>query len=256
MAQKGYFQDQDDDRVIRPGLRSRRQVLAIASVMLLGMVVVIPPLIQRSRGTGEVQIRCPNTLKMIGLALHNYAEAHDAFPPAYTVDANGRRLHSWRTLILPFMSQPEIYEKLDLSKPWDAPENRKALRMPNRYFHCSVSDLPRTQTTFLAIVTPDSLIQETSSRPYSAAKGPLAKTVMVIEADEDHAVHWASPYDVDENVLMSFDEDSRVSHSKGMHILLADGSVLKVSDDMPASERRKLIAPSEEPDLFSDQSVQ
>ena len=84
MAQKGYFQDQDDDRVIRPGLRSRRQVLAIASVMLLGMVVVIPPLIQRSRGTGEVQIRCPNTLKMIGLALHNYAEAHDAFPPAST----------------------------------------------------------------------------------------------------------------------------------------------------------------------------
>ena len=45
---------------------------------------------------------CVNNLKQIALALHNYEEVYKVLPPAYTVDAQGRPLHSWRTLILPY----------------------------------------------------------------------------------------------------------------------------------------------------------
>ncbi|MBC8288680.1 MAG: DUF1559 domain-containing protein, partial [Planctomycetes bacterium] len=49
--------------------------------------------------------QCKNNLKQIGIALHNYHEDHGAFPPAYTMDANGQPLHSWRTLILLYLAQ-------------------------------------------------------------------------------------------------------------------------------------------------------
>ena len=60
-----------------------------------------------------------NNIRNITLALLNYADTHKAFPPAYTVDANGNRLHSWRTLLLPYLDQQSLYESIDFSKPWN-----------------------------------------------------------------------------------------------------------------------------------------
>ena len=53
---------------------------------------------------------------------------YKALPPAYTVDADGRPLHSWRTLILPYLEQEPLYQTIDLSKPWNDPANAKARR--------------------------------------------------------------------------------------------------------------------------------
>ena len=57
----------------------------------------------------------------------NYEQAYNALPPAYTVDANGRPLHSWRTLILPYLEQESLYQTIDLSKPWNDPANARAV---------------------------------------------------------------------------------------------------------------------------------
>ena len=46
-----------------------------------------------------------NNLKQIGLAMHNYHDAHRAFPPAYRAENSGRPLLSWRVLILPYLEQ-------------------------------------------------------------------------------------------------------------------------------------------------------
>ena len=76
----------------------------------------------------------PNNLKQIALALLNYEQAHHALPPAYTVDAQGRPLHSWRTLILPYLDQESLYQTIDLSKPWNDPANAKALETSLPFF--------------------------------------------------------------------------------------------------------------------------
>src|SRR5262245_19237231 len=49
--------------------------------------------------------QCLANLREIGIAIQSYAGAKDHFPPPYTTDANGKPLHSWRTLILPYMDQ-------------------------------------------------------------------------------------------------------------------------------------------------------
>ena len=48
---------------------------------------------------------CKDNLRQIGLALSAYHEEYGSFPPAYIVDAAGRRMHSWRVLILPYLGQ-------------------------------------------------------------------------------------------------------------------------------------------------------
>src|SRR5262245_2481223 len=49
--------------------------------------------------------QCGINLKQIGLALEQYRDTYRYFPPAYVADANGRPMHSWRVLILPYLGQ-------------------------------------------------------------------------------------------------------------------------------------------------------
>ena len=100
-----------------------KEVLII--VVLAGLVVaLLLPAVQRSTG-GGFRPRCQNNLKQIGLSLHNYHEEYGSIPPAYVIDQDGRPLYSWRVLILPFVDQAPLYNKLHLDEPWDSPHNRQ-----------------------------------------------------------------------------------------------------------------------------------
>jgi hypothetical protein len=46
---------------------------------------------------------CSSRLFSIRMALRNYHDTYGSFPPAYVPDANGKPMHSWRALILPFL---------------------------------------------------------------------------------------------------------------------------------------------------------
>ena len=69
--------------------------------------------------------QCERNLRQIGIALFNYLDAYHAFPPLYTVDAEGKPLHSWRTLILPFIEQNALYQQIRLDEPWDSEHNKQ-----------------------------------------------------------------------------------------------------------------------------------
>src|SRR4051812_12260530 len=77
------------------------KVLAV----LFGLGLVAALLLPAVRYSKPAAYRnsCASKLKQIALALHTYADVYHALPPAYTVDAAGKPLHSWRTLILPYM---------------------------------------------------------------------------------------------------------------------------------------------------------
>src|SRR5262249_32690557 len=98
-------------------------LLGVATIAV--MIALLLPA-YRSAGPAARRAQCTNNLKQIALALHNYVQDHKALPPAYTMDTNGRPLHSWRTLILPYLEQRSLYEKIDLSKPWNDPVNATA----------------------------------------------------------------------------------------------------------------------------------
>jgi hypothetical protein len=55
---------------------------------------------------------CSANLKQIGFALRSYHDVYRTFPPAYVADEDGRPMHSWRVLILPFTNQQALYKQL------------------------------------------------------------------------------------------------------------------------------------------------
>ena len=86
-------------------------VVAVAMVSPLGAVFLCSGVVHLLRLSGQeagFQLLCRNNMKQIALALHHYHDAFGAFPPAYVPDEDGRPMHSWRVLILPFLEQQAL----------------------------------------------------------------------------------------------------------------------------------------------------
>src|SRR3954447_23791061 len=130
------------------------ECLVVMAILAL-LIALLLPAVRSGAGPAVRRARCVNNLKQIAMALHNYEQEHKALPPACTVDAQGRPLHSWRTLILPYLEQEPLYRTIDLSKPWDHPANAKAREAALPVFRCPESIGPQSSTTYLAFAGPN-----------------------------------------------------------------------------------------------------
>ncbi len=75
-------------------------------------------------------------LKQIAAAILAYEADHGTTPPAFSVDADGQPLLSWRVLILPYLGDEAkaLYEEFALDEPWDSEHNQSLLtKIPNVY---------------------------------------------------------------------------------------------------------------------------
>src|SRR5262249_35014844 len=99
------------------------------------------------------RMQCSNNLKHIGLALPNYHDDYRSLPPAYIADAEGRPMHSWRVLILPYLEQKSLYDKYDFSEPWNGPNNSKLHDQIIQAFCCPSrpGKQPRTETSYVVV---------------------------------------------------------------------------------------------------------
>jgi type II secretory pathway pseudopilin PulG len=151
-----------DDPYVTPETRTvalesvkRRRVPFLALLIFFGIIAVVGGLVipnmQRARYAAN-RTQCRNNLRQIAMALKSYADYYGSLPPAYTVDANGKPLHSWRTLILPYLDQQSLYAKIDLCKAWDDPVNFEAFTtIPYSYLCPSATQSPN-YTGYLGIV--------------------------------------------------------------------------------------------------------
>ncbi|MDZ7616025.1 MAG: DUF1559 domain-containing protein, partial [Patescibacteria group bacterium] len=67
---------------------------------------------------------CLRNMQRITLAMLLYEREHGTLPPAWSVDAQGNPLHSWRVLLLPYLGHEALYKKIRLDEPWDSEHNR------------------------------------------------------------------------------------------------------------------------------------
>lgn len=77
-----------------------------------------------SKMSSVFRMRSSNNLKQIGIATHDYAE-HAGYLPRTMLDDRGDVLHSWMTVILPYVEQQALYDKLDLTRSWNSDVNRE-----------------------------------------------------------------------------------------------------------------------------------
>src|SRR5262245_60656054 len=86
------------------------------------LACLLLPAVQ-SPGGGGRRATCANNLRNISLALCQYHDIHGTFPPAYITDEDGRPMHSWRVLLLPYLDQHSVYRQYRFDEPWDGPNN-------------------------------------------------------------------------------------------------------------------------------------
>ena len=219
-------------------------VLAACAMMFLVcagvLVALLIPAVQSAPQAAR-RMQCSNNMKQIGLAIHNYESAFKSLPAAYTVDSDGNRLHSWRTLILPFMEQVNVYSKIDFSKSWDHPDNAFATQLEIPAYTCPSSSLPRGHTLYLAIVDPLGVFPGETQTNFRDIKDGTANTVMVFETDHTSSVHWMEPSDADmEEFVVAFSSPHRQSHTGGANCCFANGSVRFMSGSTAPATLRSL----------------
>ena len=189
--------------------------------LLLEIDLFLPAMSTVCRADRRTQ--CASNLRQIGLALHNYEVVYGQLPPAYTVDAQGRPLHSWRTLILPYTDELELYQQIDLAKPWNDPVNAPFAAKAPQIFRCPDANIPANQTTYAALVGPDAfLLPDRGRRLTEIADGPDS-TVAVVERETSAAVPWMAPLDVTPDTFINLKQASPLSHPGGVNMLMADG---------------------------------
>ncbi len=233
-------------------------VALVCAIVLVFIGLLLP--FRRDARPASLGMHCSNNIRQLGLAILNYEQRYGEFPPAYTIDANGKRLHSWRTLILPFIDGGQsLYQHVDLSKTWDDPANdRVRLASPKDFdclniFACPASKLPAGTTTYLAVVSPRSCLQAGKGRKRSEVKDGMENTIIAYEADLDQAVHWMSPEDGSLEVLLQSNRESELVHSR-RHALYGECQVERIPKDVDnaALEAQVTIDGGEEAKPFDE----
>ena len=196
--------------------------LAVGLFIILILIGLLVPTV-RSGPHARRRMMCANNLKQISLAMLNYEEANGCFPPAYTVDAEGNRLHSWRTLLLPYLEEQELYQKIDLAKPWAHPVNAKFNSYRLSIYDCPSSNAPSGRTTYVVVDDSTSIFDGSNTTAMEQIEDGTSCTLLVIEVDQSHAVAWMSPEDIDLPTFL--DTEFRTGHSGGGNCALADGSI-------------------------------
>jgi hypothetical protein len=171
-----------------------------------------------------------NNLRQIGIALHNYADVYQSFPPAYTVDpVTGQRLHSWRVLILPFLEEAYVYDQLDLTRPWDDPVNRQfEAHMPSVYCFPAAQGTGQVTTDYMVVVGPETAFPGEQAAKMSDVYDGLSNTIAVVEV-AGSTTSWMEPTDLDFAALdtaINGAPGNSISSNEpsGANVLMCDGA--------------------------------
>jgi prepilin-type processing-associated H-X9-DG protein len=214
-------------------------VLVVALVCGGILVALLLPAVQAAREAAR-RAQCSNNLKVIGLAMHNYEVQYGCFPPAFIPDKNGKPMHSWRVLILPYIEgENALYQQYRFNEPWDSPHNRAlASRMP-RVYACP-SDVPPggSVTSYAMLVGPHAFSTGPRGRRAAEIRDGLSNTIAVAEAADAH-INWMEPRDIKAEDMQfqigrgptpnAGNAEISSRHANGANVLFCDGAVHFIS---------------------------
>ncbi|MEM7559055.1 MAG: DUF1559 domain-containing protein [Planctomycetota bacterium] len=155
------------------------------------------------------------------------------------MDAKGNRLHSWRTLLLPYMEEQELYQKIDLTKPWDHPVNAKFNSFQLSIYDCPSANAPSGSTTYVVVDDSTSIFDGSNTTAMEQIEDGTSNTLLVIEVDQSHAVPWMCPEDFDLPTFL--DTEFRTGHSGGGNCALADGSIHVLDTSLGEDSKHAMV---------------
>lgn len=131
---------------------------------------------------------CSNNLRRIALAMLLYEHEHGTLPPAYTVDATGKPLQSWRVLLLPYLGEERLFAQIRLDEPWNSGHNRQFHDAAVVVYQCPSAALQRGQTAYSVVVG-----KQTAFRPAEGRSLDDVGMNLVLVVERWKPVCWMDP---------------------------------------------------------------
>ena len=205
-------------------------------LLVVAVALLFPRDLEPNSSWGHRNYRASN-LSHIGRALHNYGQDHGTFPPLHMRDASGKRLHSWRALLLPYVEASAAYKRYRWNEPWDGPNNIAAKGWTIVEFHSPAGF--KSQVDFLRR---PGLCQYLAVTGLDSCWGTdrindsVAPTLMVVECPES-TIYWSEPRDLANPPTFPPRPrpwySMRSERSYGRHALYTDASVHFFPDGVP-----------------------
>ena len=182
---------------------------------------------------------CQFNLRRLGLAFHEYHEAHNRFPAPAIASRDGRPLLSWRVALLPHLGYQSLYVRFHLDEPWDSPHNRSLIAEMPPELACPASNARRDGMTRYLVVVGPGIDTYSVNTPFNASAGAeireltdgTSNTVLAIESEA--LVPWTKPDDL--HWAPGGPLPRMISpHADGTHVLLADGSARFLKQTIPS----------------------
>ncbi len=226
------------------------------------LIALLLPAVQQARMAAR-RTTSKNNMKQLGLAMHNYHDVYRHFPIGTQPDTNlqpEQRL-SFFYSILPFLDQPALYNRMHRSEKaaWDDEQFRgltsvviQTLHNPNLR-----TELPHA-THYVGMAGVGEDAPELPTRHERAGifgydrktgirdiRDGTSNTIMMTETN-DADIPWAAGG----RTLKSLTQEPYINGPDGIgsptpggcHVLMADGSVRFVSDDIDPETMRRMAA--------------
>jgi RNA polymerase sigma factor (sigma-70 family) len=179
-------------------------------------------------------------LKELMIAMHQYHDVNNHFPPAAIYDKNGKALLSWRVLLLPYLGEEKLFKQFRLNEPWDSQHNKALLaRMPKHYAPPVRGKTKAADATFYQVFAGKGTV-------FDGADGVsilditdgTSNTVALVEAAE--AVPWTKPADLPYDAKKPLPKLGGL-FDDGFHAVTADGAAHWLRKDFDPMTMRQLI---------------
>lgn len=195
-----------------------------------------------------------NHLKQIGLGMHNYYDEHDQFPIGATVDVTGKPHHGWAARILPYLNQPDLFQQIDFNQPWTAEENRQVfetrlpvLENPGLNYNFEPGDNERTDRSGYRpthYAANQRLLGVNGGLRIRDIKDGTSQTIMGGEVKAGIRA-WGDPLNIRDPAQGINQGPGTFAgpFGPGANVLIADGSVRFLSEDIDPAVLKALSTP-------------
>ncbi len=119
MSQNAVFQSPDVLSRARRRAFTLIELLVVIAIIAV-LIALLLPAVQQAREAAR-RTQCKNNLKQMGLALHNYHDTFNVFPPALCLTLSGADFGQWgpQARLLPYLDQANLQKLIDFSLPYN-----------------------------------------------------------------------------------------------------------------------------------------
>ena len=255
--------------------RSQRFAGPVFFVVALLLLGTLPRLWPEPMTSPMLRASCRNNMMQIAMAIQKYESAFGTLPPAYSTDEEGKPLHSWRVLLLPFFEKQNLYNAIHLDEPWDSPSNRRLWRKVPGVYRCPGCQLGRklgalsdanVSASYYAVVGPQTAWTGAKGLPLKEFASDKSKRLLLVEAYQPKRC-WMEPREFSTEEVLSLlcaekslghlhAEDALLTNSVrtyGNSLGFVDGSSFWSAEVFDESHARNLLTPNDNRKIKQDQ---